>query len=57
MLITNPLTSGKRTLILISYISLHNPVSTDTVFCSLKLFLRFSATDTSIFTGFSTKAA
>ena len=57
MLITNPLTSEKRTLLLISYISLHNLVSTDTVSCSLKLFLRFSATDTSIFTGYSTKTA
>ena len=55
LLITDPLRRENATQLLISYISLHNPVFVDTVSRWLKEFLRLSGIDTSIFTGHSTR--
>ena len=57
LLITDPLRSEKTTQLLISYISPSDQVSVDTVSCWLKEYLRLSGTDTSIFTGHSTRTA
>ena len=55
LLITDPLKSENATQLLISYISLHNPVFVNTVSRWLKEFLRLSGIDTSIFTVHSTR--